>query len=110
METDGYPAYYMINCAHPSHFVGVLDKEANWMTRIAGLRANASMRSHQELNDSPDLDAGDPIALGDDYAHLLTMLPRLRVLGGCCGTDLRHIGEIARACLSLNAEKKGAAA
>jgi homocysteine S-methyltransferase len=69
------------------------------MDRIAGVRANASMRSHQELNDSPDLDAGDPVALGGDYARLLAALPRLRVLGGCCGTDLRHVAEIAKACV-----------
>ena len=69
------------------------------MDRIAGVRANASVRSHQELNDSLDLDAGDPVALGGDYARLLSALPRLRVLGGCCGTDVRHVAEIATACL-----------
>jgi homocysteine S-methyltransferase len=101
-ETDGHPAYYMINCAHPSHFTGVLESGAAWMDRIAGVRANASMRSHQELNDSPDLDAGDPVALGGDYARLLTITPSLRVLGGCCGTDLRHVAEIAKVCLPRN--------
>jgi homocysteine S-methyltransferase len=102
-ETGGHPAYYMINCAHPSHFADVLAPHAHWMDRIAGVRANASVRSHQELNDSPDLDAGDPAALGGDYARLLAKLPTLRVLGGCCGTDLRHVAQIAKACLPPDA-------
>jgi homocysteine S-methyltransferase len=97
-ETGGHPAYYMINCAHPSHFAGVLERGGAWMERIAGVRANASARSHQELDDSPDLDAGDPVALGGDYARLLAAVPSLRVLGGCCGTDIRHVAEIAKAC------------
>ena len=98
-ETGGHPAYYMINCAHPSHFANVLTPNAAWMDRIVGLRANASARSHEELDNAPDLDAGDPAALGGDYARLLSALPNLRVLGGCCGTDLRHVAAIAKACL-----------
>jgi len=105
-ETDGHPAYYMINCAHPSHFAGVLEQGAAWMDRIAGVRANASARSHRELDDSPDLDAGDPVALGEDYARLLAAVPSLRVFGGCCGTDIRHVAEIAKACLPRSGETK----
>jgi S-methylmethionine-dependent homocysteine/selenocysteine methylase len=96
---DAYPAYYMINCAHPSHFVTVLDPDAVWMMRIRGIRANASMRSHVELDNASELDSGDPVALGRDYADLRSRFPDLTVLGGCCGTDLRHIREIASACL-----------
>jgi S-methylmethionine-dependent homocysteine/selenocysteine methylase len=69
-----------------------------WTKRIAGLRANASKRSHQELNDSPDLDAGNPVELGGEYRALVQRHPQINVLGGCCGTDHRHIECIALAC------------
>jgi len=108
-ETDAYPAYYMINCAHTSHFMNVLEPEAAWLDRISGLRANASARSHEELNESSDLDAGDPVALSGDYAALLTKLAKLRVLGGCCGTDTHHVAEIAKACVSPDGRKSVAA-
>ena len=96
---EAYPAYYVINCAHPSHFATVLDPDAAWMMRIRGIRANASRRSHAELDNATELDSGDPVALGRDYADLRSRFPDLTVLGGCCGTDLRHIREIASACL-----------
>jgi homocysteine S-methyltransferase len=96
--TGGYPAYYMVNCAHPSHFRDRLTGGGGWRARIGGLRANASKMSHAELDESPVLDDGDPEELGRDYRALAAMLPRLRVLGGCCGTDHRHIGAISHAC------------
>jgi S-methylmethionine-dependent homocysteine/selenocysteine methylase len=95
--TNKGPAYYMINCAHPTHFQAVLANEP-WTRRIGGLRANASKRSHQELNDSPDLDAGNPVELGAEYRELVRRHPQINVLGGCCGTDHRHIECIALAC------------
>ena len=96
--TSGYPTYYMVNCAHPTHFAHLLDPEERWVRRIRGIRANASCRSHAELNDSTDLDTGDPLALGAAYAELRQRLPQLTVLGGCCGTDHRHVEQIASAC------------
>jgi S-methylmethionine-dependent homocysteine/selenocysteine methylase len=99
---DG-PAYYMINCAHPTHFAEALETDASWLKRVRGLRANASKRSHQELNDSPDLDDGDPDALGEEHAALLRRHGHIRVLGGCCGTDHRHVAAIARACVAVDA-------
>jgi S-methylmethionine-dependent homocysteine/selenocysteine methylase len=95
--TAGTPAYYMISCAHPTHFDAVLD-DAAWTRRLRGLRANASVRSHAELDNAPDLDAGDPVDLGRHYAVLRARYPWLNVLGGCCGTDHRHIEQISRAC------------
>jgi S-methylmethionine-dependent homocysteine/selenocysteine methylase len=95
--TGGAPAYYMINCAHPAHFEGVLDAGADWPRRIRGLRANASTKSHAELDDAEELDEGDPTDLGARHAELRERLPDLNVLGGCCGTDHRHVTEIARA-------------
>ena len=93
--TGGGPAYYMINCAHPTHFESVLG--GSWTTRILGLRANASTRSHAELDDATELDDGDPEDLGARYAALRERLPELNVLGGCCGTDDRHVGRICAA-------------
>jgi homocysteine S-methyltransferase len=91
--TDSGPAYYMINCAHPTHFDSVLDG-GDWVGRIRGLRANASTCSHAELDEAEDLDDGDPQDLGARYGELRDRLPALNVVGGCCGTDHRHIGEI----------------
>jgi homocysteine S-methyltransferase len=96
-ESDDYPVYYMINCAHPSHFDGVLDELGSKVRRVRGLRANASRRSHAELDASTDLDAGDPQELGGDYRALVRKLPALTVVGGCCGTDHRHVAAIASA-------------
>jgi homocysteine S-methyltransferase len=87
----------MINCAHPTHFEDMLDELGNKLRRVRGLRANASRRSHAELDASTDLDAGDPVELGREYRQLSRKLPALNVVGGCCGTDHRHVAAIARA-------------
>ena len=100
--TDGYPAYFMINCAHPTHLDGVLEPGTAWPARVRGLRANASRRSHAELDDATDLDAGDPDEFGREYAALRAELPGLTVLGGCCGTDVRHVSAVARACAGID--------
>ncbi|WP_203434325.1 homocysteine S-methyltransferase family protein [Nitrosococcus halophilus] len=97
-ETNAYAAYYMINCAHPTHFEQVLQEGGHWRERIRGLRANASKRSHAELDESTELDIGNPQELGEQYCALRTLLPRLTVLGGCCGTDHRHVEAICDAC------------
>lgn len=96
--TNKGPAYYMINCAHPSHFEDVLVPNASWLTRIQGIRANASCMSHAELDNSETLDDGNPEELGRQYRELRNLLPNLKVVGGCCGTDHRHVGAIARQC------------
>jgi S-methylmethionine-dependent homocysteine/selenocysteine methylase len=98
--TASGPAYYMINCAHPAHFEKTLGREA-WTRRVRGVRANASRRSHQELNEAPDLDAGNPVELGGQYRDLIRRHPQINVLGGCCGTDHRHIECIALACREM---------
>jgi homocysteine S-methyltransferase len=100
--TSGYPAYFMINCAHPSHFDQVVEGDEPWVKRIRGLRANASRMSHAELDVAPELDAGVPSELGQEYAELRNQqLKHLNVMGGCCGTDHRHVEHIATACLPL---------
>ena len=98
--TGGYPAYYMINCAHPRHFAGKVKGGAPWVGRIGGLRANASAKSHAELDSSPEIDIGDIAELAEDHAKLLPSLPNLQLIGGCCGTDHRHIAAICSRCLS----------
>lgn len=94
--TNGYPAYYMVNCAHTTHFADVLNDEP-WTRRISGLRANASKKSHAELDESTELDFGDPVELGREYLNLTNRLPQISVLGGCCGTDTRHLKAIVQA-------------
>jgi len=101
VATSNYPAYYMINCAHPTHFEHIIAQGGEWLMRIRGIRANASHRSHAELNEAPDLDAGNPVELGLQYAQLKRQLSNLNVLGGCCGTDHRHVEQIAQACSPL---------
>jgi S-methylmethionine-dependent homocysteine/selenocysteine methylase len=96
-ETLASPAYYMVNCAHPSHFADVVASGGAWRDRIGGLRANASAKSHAELDEAEELDEGDPTGLGGDYAALRPVLRNVRVLGGCCGTDERHIAAVGAA-------------
>ena len=95
--TGGYPVHYMINCAHPTHFAGVLAGAGSWTTRLGGLRANASSLSHAELDEALELDRGDPADLAARYRELRDQLASLHVIGGCCGTDHHHVDAIANA-------------
>jgi S-methylmethionine-dependent homocysteine/selenocysteine methylase len=95
--TGNGPVYYMINCAHPVHFASSLESEESWLARVRGLRANASTKSHKELDESTSLDAGDPDDLAERYRALMARLPSLSVVGGCCGTDHRHVAAIRQA-------------
>jgi homocysteine S-methyltransferase len=94
--TDGVAASYMINCAHPTHFADALPLGPA-IDRIRGLRGNASTLSHAELDEAEQLDAGDPADLAGRYVALRDRLPALEVLGGCCGTDIRHVTAICEA-------------
>lgn len=96
-RSDGAPAYYMINCAHPTHFQDQLEEGSDWMQRVRGLRANASRASHAELDEAEELDAGSPQELGAQYRALRERFEQLTVLGGCCGTDLSHVAAIVQA-------------
>ena len=95
-ETGDYVLYYMINCAHPEHFHALFDAPETWQKRIVGVRANASCKSHAELDASTELDPGDKEELAKRYKNLKGKLPHLRVFGGCCGTDHSHIEHICR--------------
>ena len=97
--TGNVPAYYMINCAHPTHIANALVDRTPWVARIHGLRANASTKSHAELDAAEELDEGNPSDLGRQHRELRGRLPNLNVLGGCCGTDQRHVEEICKSFL-----------
>jgi S-methylmethionine-dependent homocysteine/selenocysteine methylase len=97
LSTENATAYYMINCIHPLHFDKALATSAPWTKRLRGVRANASRLSHAELTEALSLDDGNPFELAQQYRDLLRRHPHINVLGGCCGTDHRHIAEIARA-------------
>ena len=99
-ETGGAVSYFMINCAHPTHFAGVLDDGETWLGRVGGVRANASTKSHAELDEAEELDEGDPAELAGEYRALRTRMPGVSVVGGCCGTDDRHVAAIADAWLA----------
>ena len=99
-ETGAAAAYFMVNCAHPDHFASALEHGGPWRQRLVGLRANSSVKSHAELDEATELDEGNPIDLGAQHAALQDRLPAVRVLGGCCGTDVRHVAAIVSAWMS----------
>jgi len=96
-ETGGSAAYFMINCAHTEHFQGALRAGEPWTARIRAVRANASRMSHAELDEAVQLDDGDPAEFGLLYQRLTERFPHISVLGGCCGTDHRHLQAVSRA-------------
>jgi S-methylmethionine-dependent homocysteine/selenocysteine methylase len=96
VDAAGGPAYFVVNCAHPQHIERGVGDDAPWRSRVGGLRVNASTMSHEELDDSTELDAGDPDALAADHARLEQSFPALSVVGGCCGTDARHVAALWR--------------
>ena len=91
VDAEAAPDYFMVNCAHPSHIAAALTTAGDWRSRIVGLRANASARSHEELDAAADLDEGDPVELARAQDALRPRLPSLALIGGCCGTDARHV-------------------
>lgn len=95
--TDSAAAYFMVNCAHTEHFADALEPDESWTKRIRAVRANASRMSHAELDQAEELDDGDPAEFGQLCQGLRRRFPHISVLGGCCGTDHRHIGEVRAA-------------
>ena len=92
VDAAASPAYFQVNCAHPVHVAAALAEPGGWRERIRGVRYNASTRSHAELDEAPDLDEGDIGLLADRHQRLAGDLPALAIVGGCCGTDARHVG------------------
>jgi len=98
--TDGYASYYLVNCAHPTHFDTELATTDEWIGRLRGVRCNGSRMSHAELDEAETLDAEEPDVFAEQVVALRADNPQLTILGGCCGTDHRHIAAIGRACTS----------
>ncbi|WP_309650577.1 homocysteine S-methyltransferase family protein [Nocardioides sp.] len=95
------PDWFLVNCAHPLHVEPGLAGRADdgtgggaWLDRIVGLRPNASTLTHAELDASEVLDPGDLDLLASSFEHLRALLPQLQVVGGCCGTDVRHVARL----------------
>lgn len=103
-QTGNYVYYYMINCAHPQHFIETLRNDSNWKKRIWGIRANASTKSHKELDESETIDTGDKCKLAEGYGEIFTLLPNLCIIGGCCGTNHTHLEEIGHLLLEKEQE------
>lgn len=92
-ESSESALYFLINCAHPDHFTSIFDDEP-WMQRLRGVVANASRCSHAELEVAKELDDGDPKELGIQVGGLRKRYSHFNILGGCCGSDLRHMKHI----------------
>lgn len=88
------PDWFMVNCAHPNHIEAALQHGGEWVGLLRGLRCNASKQSHAELDESEVLDAGDPKEFAEDHKRMRTLFPELTLIGGCCGTDARHVAAI----------------
>lgn len=95
--TGGYASWFMVNCAHPSHVAPGLEPGAPWTERVGAVRGNASRLSHAELDEAEVLDRGEPADLAEGTRGLAAALPGLRVVGGCCGTDVDHVAALATA-------------
>ena len=94
VDAAAAPDYFMVNCAHPSHVAGGLVDTGKWTERIVGLRCNASTKSHAELDEAEELDEGDPSELAAAQVRIVPLLPRVSIVGGCCGTDARHVAAL----------------
>lgn len=94
VDEAGPPEYFLVNCAHPTHIASGLAHPGPWRKRILGIRANASIKSHAELDEATELDEGDPRALAAAQHQLNDALPNLSIVGGCCGTDARHVATL----------------
>lgn len=94
LRLQAAPDDLLVNCAHPSHIAAALTPEAAWTDHVTGLRVNASRQSHAELDDAAELDEGDIVDLVTEHERLAARLPRLDIVGGCCGTDVRHVAAL----------------
>ena len=93
VDADARPDWFGINCAHPTHIAHAFDGGA-WQERVAGVRPNASTLTHDELDAMEVLDEGDLELLTTSFEELRIHLPNLTVIGGCCGTDARHVASL----------------
>jgi homocysteine S-methyltransferase len=88
------PAYFMVNCAHPTHAMPAFGSNGGWAERVRGVRVNASRLTHAELDEAEALDEGDLAELVPAHRAMEEHLPALQIVGGCCGTDARHVAAL----------------
>nr|WP_308192552.1 homocysteine S-methyltransferase family protein [Nocardioides sp. CFH 31398] len=93
MEAQAPADWYGVNCAHPTHVMRALDG-GSWQRRLRFFRPNASAMSHAELDEMEVLDPGDLEQLRSSTDGVREQVPTLGVIGGCCGTDSRHVAEL----------------
>lgn len=91
------PDFFLVNCAHPSHVEVALTVPGEWTRRIAGTRTNASPAGHDDLDAAVERGDGTPEEFAAAQHRLMNRLPHLSIVGGCCGTDARHIAAIFNA-------------
>lgn len=108
-DSGWYPEYFAINCTHPTHLAEEMWDDEVVRRRVRGFRANASRRSHAELDQSDTLDDGNPEEFGRQLDDLRRANPQLTVLGGCCGSDVRHIEAIGRCAVAAGSSVDAAA-
>ena len=94
---EGVDIVSAITMTYPEEAIGVVRAAVAAARRIRGIRADASTLSHAELDEAEELDDGDPDDLAARYSELRRTLREVNVVGGCCGTDHRHVGAVCRA-------------
>ena len=97
-SVDEKPICYMTNCVHPSIVYEALSQPFNQnnlvRNRFLGIQANTSPLSYSELDESLDLKCSDPIQFAEDMLKLRD-ISNIKIFGGCCGTDNRHMEQVA---------------
>ncbi len=101
--SDGYPAFYALNCSHPLEFEPALTPGA-WQDRLRCIRPNAARIDKIALCKLGHLEEGDPHELGRQMADVARRFPQMDIWGGCCGTCESHLEEIARRVAEVRAE------
>jgi S-methylmethionine-dependent homocysteine/selenocysteine methylase len=94
--TDGAAAWFGTNCAHPVEFEPAFADAGSWFDRLRYIRPNAAKMDKIALCSLGHLEDGDPVELGGEMGEIARRFPRADILGGCCGTDERHLSEIAQ--------------
>ena len=94
--TDGAATWFGTNCEHPLEWADALADAGPWLERMRYFRPNAARMEKLALCTLGHLEDGDPEELGSQMGALAAALPRADILGGCCGTDERHLGAVAR--------------
>lgn len=92
------PVCYMTNCVHPKIVYDALSQPFNRneivKSRFLGIQANTSPLSYAELDGSPDLISSEPEEFAEEMIKLRS-ISNMKLFGGCCGTDHRHMEQVA---------------